>query len=139
MSASFTSRHLSLQELVPLLERQQAAKVDVVASAQSLRSNTGMIELFGVSPVVDERGVTCVDGLYQPTAAADGQVADKLGIPVRYLRRLRERDRLDLYDSNVNGWLHGPLGNEPVLGGGWRARRHTPRRCRDSRSRGCQR
>ncbi|NNH70983.1 hypothetical protein HLB23_14110 [Nocardia uniformis] len=107
MSLDSSVRHLSLQEMVPLLESQQAAKVDVVASASSIRSRDGRIELFGVSPVVDGRGVTAVDGLYEPTAAADGQIADKLGIPARYLRRLRERDRLDLYDSNINGWLHG--------------------------------
>lgn len=108
MSLDSYARHLSLEELLPLLQEQQAAKVDVVASASSIRAHDGMVELFGVTPVVDERGVTTVDGLYRPTGATDGQIADKLGIPVRYLRRLRERDRLDLYDTNVNGWLHGP-------------------------------
>lgn len=107
------ARHMSLQDLVPLLQEQQAAKVDVVASASAIRARDGMIELFGVTPVVDERGVTAVDGLYRPSGAADGQIADKLGIPVRYLRRLRDRDRLDLYDANINGWLHGPLDDLP--------------------------
>lgn len=106
------ARYLSLQDMVPLLEQQQAAKVDVVAAASSIRAHDGLIELFGVSPVVDDRGVTCIDGLYRPTAAADGQIADKLGIPVRYLRRLRESQRLDLYDGNVNGWLHGSTDTE---------------------------
>lgn len=109
MSLDSYARHLSLEELLPLLQEQQAAKVDVVASASSIRAHDGMVELFGVTPVVDERGVTTVDGLYRPTGAADGQIADKLGIPVRYLRRLRERERWDLYDGNVNGWLHGPI------------------------------
>ncbi|WP_327138938.1 hypothetical protein [Nocardia sp. NBC_01327] len=112
MSVESYTRHLSLQDLVPLLEQQQAAKVDVVASASSIRATGAMIELFGAGPVVDDRGVTCVDGLYRPTGTADGQIADKLGIPVRYLRRLREQNRLDLYDGNVNGWLHGPTGTE---------------------------
>ncbi|WP_306357887.1 MULTISPECIES: hypothetical protein [unclassified Nocardia] len=112
MSVNSYARHLSLQELVPLLQEQQAAKVDVVAAASAIRAREGMVELFGVAAAVDERGVTAVDGLYRPTSAADGQIADKLGIPVRYLRRLRERDRLDLYDGNVNGWLHGPVDAE---------------------------
>ncbi|MFJ4649667.1 hypothetical protein ACIP5Y_00170 [Nocardia sp. NPDC088792] len=112
MSLDTYARHLSLQDLVPLLQEQQAAKVDVVASASAIRARNGMIELFGVTPVVDERGVTAVDGVYRPTSAADGQIADKLGIPVRYLRRLRERARWDLYDGNVNGWLHGPTDTE---------------------------
>jgi hypothetical protein len=35
-------------------------------------------------------------------------MADKPGIPVAYLRRLRE-EHLALYDANVNGWLdHAP-------------------------------
>ncbi|MBL1080213.1 hypothetical protein JK358_38045 [Nocardia sp. 2] len=112
MSLDTYARHMSLQQLVPLLQEQQAAKVDVVAPASAIRARDGMIELFGVTPVVDERGVTTVDGLYSPTGAADGQIADKLGIPVRYLRRLRERERLDLYDGNVNGWLHGSVDAE---------------------------
>lgn len=102
-----SSRHISLQHMVPLLQEQQAAKVDVVAPAAALRSRDGLFEVFGVSPVVDDRGVTTVDGIYQPTSPADGQIAEKLGIPIRYLRRLRELDRLDLYDTNINGWLHG--------------------------------
>src|SRR6266704_2093509 len=40
------------------------------------------------------------------TAAADEGISAKLGINLAYLRRLRE-DRPDLWDANVNGWLHG--------------------------------
>jgi len=39
-------------------------------------------------------------------------MADKLGIPVAYLRRLRA-EHLALYDANVNGWLRGVIENEP--------------------------
>jgi hypothetical protein len=35
-------------------------------------------------------------------------MADKLGIPVAYLRRLRD-EHLALYDANVNGWLEHQL------------------------------
>ncbi|MFF0494377.1 hypothetical protein ACFYTQ_35625 [Nocardia sp. NPDC004068] len=107
MSVSTILRHGELADMVALLERQQAAKVDVVAPASALRARDGLIELRGVAPVIDERGVTPVDGDYRPTAAADLQIAAKLEIPGRYLRRLREEDRLDLYDANVNGLLHG--------------------------------
>ena len=35
-------------------------------------------------------------------------MADKLGIPVGYLRRLLD-EHLALYDANINGWLeHQP-------------------------------
>jgi hypothetical protein len=41
-----------------------------------------------------------------PTEVCDQGIADKLGIPAAYLRRLREQ-RPELYDANVNGWLDG--------------------------------
>ncbi|MGX1778337.1 hypothetical protein ACWIGW_39960 [Nocardia brasiliensis] len=107
MSVPTCIRHADLAAMVALLERQQAAKVDVVAPAQAIRSRQGLFELSGVAAVVDERGVTTVDGSYLPTAAADSQIAAKLDIPGRFLRRLRGEDRLDLYDANVNGLLHG--------------------------------
>jgi hypothetical protein len=41
-------------------------------------------------------------------------MADKLGIPVAYLRRLRD-EHLALYDANVNGWLaHQPGRRLPI-------------------------
>jgi hypothetical protein len=39
---------------------------------------------------------------------------DKLGIPVGYLRRLRE-EHLSLYDANVNGWLERQPGRQLLL------------------------
>ncbi|WP_194838760.1 hypothetical protein [Nocardia sp. XZ_19_369] len=102
-----TVRHADLGDLVALLNRQQAAKVDVVASASALRSRDGLLDLSGVEPILDERGVTDVDGRYRPTAAADSHIGTKLKIPVGYLKWLREQSRTDLYDANVNGLLHG--------------------------------
>ena len=42
----------------------------------------------------------------RPTVVADEGLADKLGISLAYLRRLRASCP-DLWDANVNGWLHG--------------------------------
>jgi hypothetical protein len=44
-------------------------------------------------------------------------VADKLGIPVKYVRRMHA-ERPDLFDANVNGWLQGdgPAGLYPADG-----------------------
>ncbi|MBF6328435.1 hypothetical protein [Nocardia transvalensis] len=114
MSVSTCLRHAELADMVALLERQQAAKVDVVAPATAIRARDGLIELAGVAPVADERGVTAVDGSYRPTVAADSQISAKLDIPGRFLRRLREEDRLDLYDANVNGLLHGVVDPDRV-------------------------
>ncbi|MFC8383560.1 hypothetical protein [Nocardia sp. NPDC057272] len=107
MSLASSVRHAELGELVTLLNRQQAAKVDVVVPGSSLRARDGFLELSGVAPVIDERGVTLADGAYLPTAVADTQLATKLKIPVGYLKWLREQQRTDLYDANVNGLLHG--------------------------------
>ncbi|MFG1795815.1 hypothetical protein [Nocardia sp. NPDC049149] len=103
-------RHADFADMVALLQQQQANKVDVVAPAASIRARDGMFELFDVPPVIDDNGVTDVAGLYRPTFAADSQIGTKLKIPVGYLRWLREEKRMDLYDNNVNGLLHGPLG-----------------------------
>ena len=106
-----TTRNATLTDLVALLRDQQARKVDVVAPATTIRSVDGVLRITGTDPVLDESGVTPADGLYRPTVVCDEGIAEKLGVPVKYLRTLRET-RPDLYDANVNGWLHGrkPLG-----------------------------
>ncbi|WP_040713375.1 hypothetical protein [Nocardia takedensis] len=116
MSIASTVRHTDLGDLVGLLNDQQAAKLDVLAPASALRATDGLIELAGVEPVLDERGFTAVDGLYRPTGAADSHLGSKLKIPAGYLKSLREMQRTDLYDANVNGLLHGPT--DPRLPGG---------------------
>jgi hypothetical protein len=45
-------------------------------------------------------------GTYIPTEVCDQGIADNLGIPAAYLRRLREH-KPGLYDANVNAWLDG--------------------------------
>jgi hypothetical protein len=51
-------------------------------------------------------GVTSAAWIYRPTKVADDGISAKLGINLAYLRRLRDQ-RPDLWDANVNGWLHG--------------------------------
>lgn len=101
-----TARNATLSDLAALLEDQHARKVDVVAPAQAITSDDGTIYVAGTDAQIDWDGVHVTTGAYLPTAHADGQIAEKLGIPVAYLRRLRA-ERTDLYDANVNGWLHG--------------------------------
>ncbi|MFD3707443.1 hypothetical protein ACFWUP_30275 [Nocardia sp. NPDC058658] len=108
MSVVSCVRHAELGDLVTLLNRQQAAKLDVVVPASAMLAREGLLELSGIGPIVDERGVTLVDGAYHPTGVADTQLATKLKIPVGYVKWLREQHRTDLYDANINGLLHGP-------------------------------
>lgn len=101
-----TARNATLADLRTLLVEQHARKVDIVAPAQKIRSEEGLLSISGLDPIIEADGVTDANGLYRPTEVFDEGVAAKLGIPMTYIRRLRA-ERPDLYDQNVNGWLHG--------------------------------
>lgn len=100
------TRNADLGDLAAILQTQHAAKLDVVAPAAAVEARDGLIVVTGTEAVLDADGVTSTDGVYRPTAVFDEGVASKLGIPTAYLRRTRD-ERVDLYDANVNGWLHG--------------------------------
>lgn len=106
MTIQTTARNATLSDLATLLQEQHARKVDIVAPASKIRSEGGVLVVQGAAAEITAEGVTATDGRYRPTAIADEGVAEKLGIPVSYVRRMREQ-RPDLYDANVNGWLHG--------------------------------
>lgn len=101
-----TTRNADLTDLAALLKDEHARKVDMVVPADKITSHQGLIRVFGADAVIDEEGVTKADGLYRPTAIFDEGLSSKLGIPMAYLRRMRET-RPDLLDANVNGWLRG--------------------------------
>lgn len=108
------TRNASLQDLAALLTEQQAAKHDVVAPASAIRSENGLIIVQGAGEATPDpiRGLVEGPGVFRPTSVFDEGVADKLGIPVAYLRRLRA-ERVDLYDANINGWLRGAATEHP--------------------------
>lgn len=106
MSESQTARNATLSDLAALLQDQQARKLDLIVPATKVRAEGGLLVVSGAEPIIDESGVTEADGRYRPTVVADEGVADKLNIPVAYLKRLRN-ERPDIYDANVNAWLHG--------------------------------
>jgi hypothetical protein len=97
-------RQADLNQLAAALHDQKTRSLDVVAPASQLTFTGGSLVLQGVEPILDETGFTIVDGTYQPTGVGDEGIADKLDIPLPYLRRMRT-GRLDLFDANVNGWL----------------------------------
>ncbi len=106
-TALLTARHATLTDLAAILQTQKAAQLDVVAPATALRSRGGILHIEGVGePTLSESGVTPGVGRFRPTVVFEEGLADKLDIPVAFLRRQR-RQRPDLYDLNVNGLLHG--------------------------------
>lgn len=107
-----STRNATLQDLAPMLQARHELTHDLVLPARDLYFADGVLNVIGAEQHLTEDGVTQADGNYRPTSGADGQIADALGVPVRYLRKLRT-ERPDLYDANVNGWLHGPDGPDP--------------------------
>lgn len=103
---SDTARNATLADLAGILRSQEARKLDVVAPARTLRSEGGVLVVEGTEAILGPDGVTSADGRYRPTSVGDEGLAEKLGIPRAYLRRLRD-EKLGLFDLNVNGWLHG--------------------------------
>lgn len=99
---------LDSDTLVAQLQSWHARKVDVVVKpvAATMRSIEGDISVRGVEPVVTDHGVTTVDGLYVPSSVAVADLAARYDIPGKYLRTLLA-DRPDLFDANVNGFMHG--------------------------------
>ena len=95
-----------LSDMVALLQRQHDAKLDVVVPARDLRMADGDLHIEGVGePTITLDGVTPARGVFRPTVVCDGGIADKLGIPAQYLRRMREEEHVGLLDHNVNTWL----------------------------------
>ncbi len=100
------ARNATLEDLAALLRDQQARKVDIVAPAAAIRADGARLVVRETEPVLGPDGVTMTAGAYAPTDVCDQGIADKLGIPAAYLRKLREH-KPGLYDANVNGWLAG--------------------------------
>jgi hypothetical protein len=116
-----TARNATLADLANLLRVQHDAKLDAIVPAQAIHSEDGVLAIEGVRPkmpdnveallAVADRPPLGERGRFAPTEIADGHLAEKLGIPTAYLRRMRA-ERLDLFDANVNGWLLGGIPHE---------------------------
>lgn len=110
LESVLTSRNVHLADMVALLQRQHDAKLDVVVPARDLRMTDGDLHIEGIGePTITLDGVTPARGVFHPTLTCDGGIAEKLGIPSQYLRRMRE-GHLELLDHNVNIWL----GDDPA-------------------------
>jgi hypothetical protein len=106
MSTALTARNATPADLIAILNTQKAHKNDIVVPATNLKSVGGLIVVKDSESALGDDGVTTVNGTYRPTDVFDDGLAEKLGIPRQYLRKLRT-ERPDILDKTVNGWLHG--------------------------------
>jgi hypothetical protein len=100
------ARNASLEDLHALLSVQHEAKLDAVVPAAAIRSEGGVLHVAGLGVEAQAGLDPTAVGTFRPTSIMDGHLAEKLGIPTLYLRKLRA-ERTDLFDANVNGWLQG--------------------------------
>lgn len=112
--ATSTARNADLQSLFGLLTEADARRVDIVTPATSLVAHKGNLIVRGAAPVLSADGVTSADGVYRPNTVGVEGIAEKTGIPVKYLRTLHS-ERPDLFDANVNGWLRGGIDRDHVV------------------------
>lgn len=116
MSVQTETRNAGLVDLRNLLVEQHARKIDMVAPASKIKAVDGNLVVAGTNPILTDDGVTVADGTYRPTEVADEGIASKLEVPLGYVRRMRA-ERPDLWDANVNAWLHGRKPKGRYLGG----------------------
>lgn len=100
------TRNATFEDLVEILRDQQGRRIDLLRDGSNIQFRDGRLIVSGADPIIEDDGVTDPNGEYIPTAVFDEGVADKLKIPLAYVRRLRA-ERPDLYDANINGLFRG--------------------------------
>lgn len=103
-----TARNASLNDLIPLLEQQHINKYDAVVPSTHMTYADGRMNVEQGTTLLTEDGVSLTDVELAPTEKAESGLASALGIPTRYLRRMREEGQIELLDHNVNVWLAEP-------------------------------
>lgn len=102
--ARTSTRNASLREIVGILKEQHPRKTDVIAPAQNIRAEGGRLIIDGADHEITPDGVTSTAAEFRLTDVCESGVAEKLGIPVGYLRKTRV-EAPELWDANINGWL----------------------------------
>ena len=106
MDLTMEARNARLEEVFELLKVQNDVKYDVVVPSKSIRYQGGHLFIAEGATSITEDGVSLVDAVLRPTEQFEDGLADKLGIPRAYLRRMREQGLpMDLLSANINYWL----------------------------------
>ena len=101
---STTARNATLEDMVTLLRQQADLKYDIVSPASSLYFENGDLWVRDGATLITDEGVSLTDAMLRPTAVFDEGISERLNIPRRYVRRMRD-EAPGLLDSNVNHWL----------------------------------
>ena len=83
---------LELESLVKELERAKANSKDIIVDTQNIQ-----MEPYNDDTVLNISGET-----YPLTDWAHTQMAEKLGIPIKYYNKMREAGKAELLAENVN-------------------------------------
>jgi hypothetical protein len=102
-----TARNVSVEDLFDMLGEQKARQVDVVVKATDLTATPdGHVLVDGHEQIMNEYGVTPVNGKYRPNDVFQGHLAERFSMGTRYTRKMAA-ERPDIWASNLNGWVHG--------------------------------
>ena len=89
----------TIQNLYGELERQRAARKDLIADTRSITVNSvNGLSMLTVATDSDKLS-------YRISEIAHRQIAERLGIPYKYYERMRQENPA-LLDSNINSWLN---------------------------------
>lgn len=97
-------RNADLSDLAAALKSQKTRAVDHLITAPAMRFAGGNLVVATDEVQITDEGVTRVDGVYVPTNVGDEGIATKVGIDLRYLRKMRELAPA-LIDVNARTWL----------------------------------
>ncbi len=98
------NRNIEVENLAARLTDQSTRASDVIAGAAAIQCVDGNLVLNNTEPNIGPDGVTMTAGTYAMNDIARSGVADKLNIPLPYMRRMAT-ENLPLLDHNVNSWL----------------------------------
>lgn len=99
-------RNVSLPELVDMLTKEHAEKLDLIIPATKIRARNGQLVVSGADLVMTEAGFLDPNGAYDVAETCDDGISDKLQIPRAFLRRMHN-ERPDVWDFMVTRLLQG--------------------------------
>lgn len=102
--ATRVDRERDVSKVLSFLTEQQNLKRDFVVPASVLSFDLGDMIVDAADLLLEEEGVTDVNGRYQLSGHSLNQLADVFKIPGRYLKRCLT-EKVSLFDANLNGWV----------------------------------